>query len=151
MNPTRMSHGGNMPNTSAFAARQVPCQTRNPGPTPMLTRMSHDVTSHGTVASSHDSHVDESRQSRTRRGLVTAGTSQCLSCKQSAPVPQLQANPLRTGSACGVPLLARNQMWGPEQRHRALERALRPSGHRPGTSCAHISATGRCAGEVCNG
>ena len=44
------------------------------------------------------------------------------------------------------PLLARNQMWGPGQRRRALERTPRPSAHRQGTRCAHIST--RCAGEV---
>ena len=137
-----------MPNTTASAARQVPCQTRNPDPTRMLTRMSHYGTSHGTVTSSHDSHVDESLQSR---GLVSTVTNPTLMShgwnKQGpqaglVPVPQQQANPLRTGSACGVPLLARNQMWGPEQRRRALERAPRPSGHKPGTCCAHIYRPG---------
>ena len=76
--PTRMSNGGNMPGTTVpVPLLQDECQTpcRNSCPTRMLTRMSHDGTSRGTVTSSHGSHVDESRQSRTRRGWVTAGTS----------------------------------------------------------------------------
>ena len=78
------------------------------------TRMNHG---------SHEPDVDESR-------LEQAGPwYQCLSSKQ-------------TGSACGVPLVAWNQMWGPEQRRRALERAPRPSGHKPGTCCAHIYRPG---------
>ena len=36
-------------------------------------------------------------------------------------------------------IVTMNQMRGLEQRRRAPERAPRPSGHRSGTSCAHIS------------
>ena len=78
---------------------------------------------------SHEPDVDESL-------LEPAGPwYQCLrvSSKQT-----LFAVQVRTGSACWVPLLVRNQMWGLEQRRRAPERAQRPSGHRSATSCAHI-------------
>ena len=98
------------------------------------------------VTNSHDSHVDESRQSKPRRGWVTAET-----CR--VPVPRLQANlihPLCAGSAYWFPLLAWNQMQGQAQCCRTPERAPRPSGHRSGTSCAHILATGRYSGEVYN-
>ena len=117
-------------------------QTRNPGLYRMLTRMSYDGTSHGTVTSSHDRNVDESRLSRTRlgRGWVTAGFAAGTS-RALVLVPQQQANPLRTGSACWVPLLARNPMWDPEQRRRALESET-CCAHRSGTSCAHIYRPG---------
>ena len=73
-----------MPNTTAWGPPQLQdsCPVRlglgNPGPTRMLTRMSHD-------GKSHSSH----KQSLTRRGLVTAGSLeqswpwyQCLGFKQ---------------------------------------------------------------------
>jgi len=47
------------------------------------------------------------------------------------------------------PLPALHQMRGPTKRHRAPERASRPSGHRSGTSCAHISP--RCGGRSITG
>ena len=55
------------------------------------------------------------------------------------PVPrQLQTNLLRAGSACGVPLLAWNQMWCPEQRRQVLECApiWPPVRHK---LCPHIA------------
>ena len=100
-----------------------------------VTALSRAVTtvtwmSHG----SHEPDADESR--REDAGYQ----SLCLGWKANL------VHPLRIGSAYWVPILSRNQMRGPVQRRRAPKRALRPSDHRSGTSCAHISA--RYAGEV---
>ena len=132
-----------------IGAHHCPTPSRNPGPTRM--RMSQGWTSHGSNKQS-----PQSREWVTAVMNLTRMSYDGNIMMMSAIVwyqPLLQANlvyPLRAGSAYGVPLLAPNQMRGPAQRHRAQERASHPSGHRSGSSCAHIRVWVGYSGEECN-
>ena len=76
-------------------------------------RQSRAVTTVTVMWMSHGSHEPDGVPTRMSQGWNMPSPGHL------APVPRLQANlahPLRAGSACGAPLLAWNQMRGPEQR-----------------------------------
>ena len=103
--------------TTASAARQVPCQTRNPGTTRMLTELSHDGTSLGTVTSSHDSLVDESRREQAGQWY------QCLSSKQTHfALGQHAGSPCLRGTRCGVQNSVA-ELWNVPRAHLATSQA----------------------------
>ena len=111
--------------------------------------------SHSDPKTSHGSH-EQSQQWRWWVTVVMIPTQ--MSHSGTIPGPRSghgtgqypgSCNQIRSTLFALGPLPALHQMRGPTKRHRAPECAPRPSGHRSGTSCAHISP--RCGGRSITG